>query len=195
MLRMLLSPCLALLTHAAVQHREPYGHHAAFAVVLYLCSAPVIFHWAAELTWSRSLTATAAELFTYVTTLTASIVVYRLFLHPLRNVPGPWWAKASMWAWVPIERRGLRVKVVHELHQRYGTVVRIGPRWVSINDEKLLSLVYGATTVRGPLYEGESSSDENCKGHCALLIATKTSSLRDRSHSLLPRGRVPQLAK
>jgi hypothetical protein len=163
MLCMLVSPCLALLTHAAVQYREPYGHHAVLTFLLYLCLAPLLFHSLAELTWSQSFTAAAAELFTYVTTLTASILVYRLFFHPLRNVPGPRWAKTSMWAWVPIERRGLRVKVVHEVHQRYGPVVRIGPRWVSINDEKLLSLVYGATTVRGPLYEGESTICESCK--------------------------------
>jgi hypothetical protein len=163
MIRKLLSPCLALLTHASVQYKEPFGHHAAFAFVLYLCIAPLLLHFVAELSWTQAMVTTAAELFAYITTLTASILVYRVCLHPLRRVPGPWWAKTSMWAWVPIERRGLRVKVVQELHQRYGPVVRIGPRWVSINDEKLLSLVYGATTVRGPLYEGESTICESCK--------------------------------
>ncbi|PWN17756.1 cytochrome P450 [Microstroma glucosiphilum] len=153
MIRPLISPCLALVTHAAVQYKEPYGHHAAFALVLYLCTSPLLFHLVAELTWIQALTLTVTELFAYVTTLSTSIIVYRHFFHPLRRLPGPWCAKTSMWAWVPMERFGTRAKVLDRLHQQYGCVVRIGPNCVSINDGKLLPLVYGATSVRGPLYQ------------------------------------------
>lgn len=153
----LVSPCLALVTHAAVQYKEPYGHHVAFALVLYLCTAPVLFHSMAECTWAQAIFNACVKLFDYVATLSTSILVYRVLFHPLRHLPGPWWAKLSMWTWVPIERFGQRAKVIETLHQRYGPVVRIGPNWVSINDAKLLPLVYGSTSVRGPLYQGDLS--------------------------------------
>lgn len=60
--------------------------------------------------------------------LTASILVYRIWLHPLRNMPGPFWAKTSNW-WVVYQqwRTGLRFhQYSQELHKRYGDILRIG---------------------------------------------------------------------
>nr|QFQ50475.1 P450 monooxygenase [Aspergillus pachycristatus] len=56
-----------------------------------------------------------------------STAAYRLWLHPLRNYPGPrWWA---VWR-VPYLRstiRGTIVRDIQRLHDQYGPIVRIAP--------------------------------------------------------------------
>ena len=63
----------------------------------------------------------------YCVALFSSIALYRLFFHPLRKFPGPFWARLWMWWKVSKfaeEERGYLV--VHELHRKYGEVVRTG---------------------------------------------------------------------
>ncbi|KAL2867503.1 cytochrome P450 [Aspergillus lucknowensis] len=55
------------------------------------------------------------------------IVVYRLWLHPLRSYPGPrWWA---IWRipYLQSTIRGTIVRDIQKLHRQYGPVVRIAP--------------------------------------------------------------------
>ncbi len=63
--------------------------------------------------------------------LAAASILYRLFLHPLRAVPGPkLWAASSipyLLAWVS----GRAPFIIHDLHRTYGDVVRIGPNRLS----------------------------------------------------------------
>ena len=66
------------------------------------------------------------------TGLTASILVYRLFFHPLRHFPGPLLAKASMLyvVWV-VHKSGVRYhKVLDGWHKGYGDVIRVGKRFI-----------------------------------------------------------------
>jgi len=64
----------------------------------------------------------------YLVPLFLSIAVYRLFLHPTRRFPGPFWARLSSWWKVHtfIAHNEQGYAVVHELHQQYGDVVRLG---------------------------------------------------------------------
>lgn len=58
--------------------------------------------------------------------LFASIVLYRVYFHPLARVPGPSWAKVTKIPTIAIARHGK----LHELHtewaRKYGAIVRIG---------------------------------------------------------------------
>ncbi len=53
---------------------------------------------------------------------TSILVVYRLFLHPLRKIPGPWLAAATSWYefYQDVVLVGNYVKEYSRLHARYG---------------------------------------------------------------------------
>lgn len=58
--------------------------------------------------------------------LYSSMIIYRLFFHPLRHFSGPVLARISKF-WHVAKLRGLQNHLVlEELHQRCGEVVRIG---------------------------------------------------------------------
>ncbi len=63
--------------------------------------------------------------------LAAVSTLYRLLLHPLRGIPGPkLWAASSipyLLAWLS----GRAPFIIHDLHETYGDVVRIGPNRLS----------------------------------------------------------------
>jgi cytochrome P450 family 628 len=64
----------------------------------------------------------------YVAALLTSIVVYRLFLSPLRNVPGPVAMRISKLAhvWANMDFTHPNCKMLDELRTEYGDVVRTG---------------------------------------------------------------------
>ena len=53
---------------------------------------------------------------------TSILVVYRLFLHPFRKIPGPWLAAATSWYefYQDVVLVGNYVKEYPSLHARYG---------------------------------------------------------------------------
>ncbi|EPE03911.1 isotrichodermin c-15 hydroxylase [Ophiostoma piceae UAMH 11346] len=74
---------------------------------------------------------------------TLSIIVYRLFFHPLAKYPGPVLAKitgcyALYHAW-----KGDRHLEFYRLHQMYGSVVRCGPNALSFDTATALKDIYG----------------------------------------------------
>ena len=70
---------------------------------------------------------------TYLATLLASIVVYRLSpWHPLAKYPGPVSVKISKIAYTWAIRGGKRHTYIKSLHDRYGDIVRIGTSLVVV---------------------------------------------------------------
>lgn len=73
--------------------------------------------------------------------------LYRISpLHPLSHIPGPLLPRiSSLWltyhAWI-----GVEASVVHNLHKKYGTILRNGPNSVDISDGEALATLY---TERG----------------------------------------------
>lgn len=71
-----------------------------------------------------------------------ALSIYRLLLHPLRNLPGPPLAKVTrLWhSWRYL--RGSWHDDILKLHEKYGPVVRIAPNEVSFVDGQALKKVY-----------------------------------------------------
>lgn len=72
------------------------------------------------------------------------------FLYPyivthraLRSIPGPLAARLSNLWLLSTARRGKRYQIVHEAHKQYGTVIRIGPNHISVNDDAAIPIIYG----------------------------------------------------
>jgi cytochrome P450 len=78
--------------------------------------------------------------------VTTARVVYNIFLHPLRNVPGPllWGAIPLPWAWHMVH--GDFALTVHGLHQVYGPVVRTRPNELSFATAQAWKDIYGLRT-------------------------------------------------
>lgn len=76
-----------------------------------------------------------------------SIVLYNLFIHPLRRFPGPWYYAVS---WLPkFYRQVYRAdywRHAKVLHEKYGPVVRVGPNELSFSSAQALDDIYGVKT-------------------------------------------------
>ncbi|PVH72215.1 cytochrome P450 [Cadophora sp. DSE1049] len=71
------------------------------------------------------------------------LIVYRLFVHPLAGIPGPFFARVSR-LWLLRNDFGWRgSENLHYLHHKYGPVVRIAPNEVSYDDLAAYNYLYG----------------------------------------------------
>ena len=82
---------------------------------------------------------------TYVLTALAiwiSIIFARALQSPVSKVPGPAYSKfTEIWLMIQ-EFSGNRRLYIHELHQRYGPVVRLGPNEVSFTSLGAVKEIY-----------------------------------------------------
>ncbi|KAJ7167773.1 cytochrome P450 [Mycena filopes] len=92
----------------------------------------------------------------YCSTLVLSILAYRLsHFHPLAKYPGPVACKTSKLWLTWIASRGKLHLYVKSLHDKYGSIVRIGPNELSIVDASLVSAVVGPNGMpKGPVWDG-----------------------------------------
>lgn len=104
----------------------------------------------ATLTTLPAYTAIATLLVLYPLTL----VVYRLFFHPIAKFPGPKVAAATYWVefYHDVVGKGSYTFRIAEMHERYGPVVRISPDELHVNDPACVDEVYaGAGKTRDKL--------------------------------------------
>jgi cytochrome P450 len=87
-----------------------------------------------------------------------SVVIYNRYFHPLRHFPGPFWASiTSLWLFKTY-RLGKANDIHHELHEKYGDFVRIGPNHLAVGNPAAIETVFGTKNGpawrKGGLYEG-----------------------------------------
>lgn len=78
----------------------------------------------------------------------AGLVFYYLYPYfvthgDVRQVPGPWAARLSNLWLLMTARLGKRYLLVDEAHKKYGTVMRIQPNHISVNDDAAIPIIYG----------------------------------------------------
>ena len=83
-------------------------------------------------------------------------VVYRLYLSPLSQLPGPKLAALSSWyeAYYDLFSKGHGGQFVFQikrLHERYGAIVRVGPNEVHIDDPDYYTEVYSMASPSRPI--------------------------------------------
>jgi benzoate 4-monooxygenase len=70
------------------------------------------------------------------------IIIYNVFFHPLRSIPGPPLAKVSK-AWSRYGNlKGHKSHRIHAAHQRYGSVVRVAPNELSFSSPDAVRDIY-----------------------------------------------------
>ncbi|USW53761.1 Putative cytochrome P450 [Septoria linicola] len=86
----------------------------------------------------------------------SSLLVYRLFLHPLAKFPGPWQARVSN-LWLSSKLSGLDgYYLIDHFHKKYGKYVRTGSNSLSIIDPAIMQPAFGASArvVKADWYDG-----------------------------------------
>jgi cytochrome P450 len=74
-------------------------------------------------------------------------IIYNLYFHPLRHIPGPWLARSTPIPYGLQMRSGNIVTWIQHLHAQYGEVVRVTPTELSfISAETAWSDIYGFRT-------------------------------------------------
>ncbi|KUI59282.1 Pisatin demethylase [Cytospora mali] len=83
--------------------------------------------------------------FTLIILSLLTVVVYRLYLHPLSRIPGPQLAAITN-SWYAYQvRNGRMLRLGKTLHKQYGPVVRVGPNEVWFNTKDAFRVIYSPT--------------------------------------------------
>ena len=69
-------------------------------------------------------------------------LAYTRTLHPLRHIPGPFWASVTRIWYVAASGNGDLEHVQRALHKRYGPLVRIAPNEVICADPEAIKKIY-----------------------------------------------------
>ncbi|KAG8163382.1 hypothetical protein KVR01_006679 [Diaporthe batatas] len=92
-------------------------------------------------------TTVVAAIFGLALLYTASLVIYRLYFHPLAAYPGPWLGKLTEWNTILASLAGESTRTRHAWSQRYGPgPVRIGPNELLFSDLVSVKDIYGQSS-------------------------------------------------
>lgn len=121
---------------------------------------------------------------------------FQAFQSNIAKVPGPWYSLLTHWRLKASVLGGRRLHYIHDLHQKYGPIVRISPDEIAIADAQAFKIIHngfpksdwyiGQTTV--PIKAVFNMSDN--KEHAARrrLLAkgfTKSNLVRDWESTVL----------
>ncbi|GAW15640.1 hypothetical protein ANO14919_050590 [Xylariales sp. No.14919] len=89
-----------------------------------------------EQNWSPWLSSLTLHVALLIFLYSASFLLYNIYLHPLAQVPGPLWWRASRLGFLQSFLTGNLVIDVRKSHEKYGDIVRIAPDEVSFAREE-----------------------------------------------------------
>ncbi|KAH7053258.1 cytochrome P450 [Macrophomina phaseolina] len=161
---------LGSLSHLAVSRHDgvEFDAHPWQLVFAYLGSVAALLYYNFSNPLLRPLhalgrTALSATLFNVG--FFVSLLVYRLYFHRLRKFPGPKLAALSQFYAMSLAAKDMKLcQEVQKLHQQYGDIIRIGPRYLSINKAEAIPLVYGPPMrcVKAAWYAQTGGNPEYC---------------------------------
>jgi tryprostatin B 6-hydroxylase len=108
------------------------------------------------LSTGKAVATVSALAFSWLGGVYASLLVYRIWLHPLHAFPGPWQARIGD-LWLSTQLTNLDGYYLLEgFHEKYGKYVRVGSDVLSVTDPAIMQPAYGANAkvVKGDWYDG-----------------------------------------
>ncbi|KAH7408499.1 benzoate 4-monooxygenase cytochrome-like protein P450 [Phaeosphaeria sp. MPI-PUGE-AT-0046c] len=104
-------------------------------------------------------------------------IIYNLFLHPLRSYPGPKSWAATRLTWAHAMQSGHLHHKLHELHTRYGPIVRIAPNELAYIDNVAWKDIYGNRALHK---NGTWTGQEEEKHPVSIVSTDEATHLRNR---------------
>lgn len=113
-----------------------------------------------------------------------SLILYRLYLHPLSGVPGPRLAAITSWyeTYYDLFKTpgGQYWNKLDELHKGYGPIIRINPNEVQIHDPEFYAQIYAGGSTKRHRY-ARSVSGNGSPGSMASAVSHDLHRLRRSS--------------
>ncbi|CAN3502388.1 hypothetical protein DICA1_E09186 [Diutina catenulata] len=81
------------------------------------------------------------------------MVVYPLWVSPLRHIPGPYWSRVSRFHCYNSQRQGTWVGETDALHRRYGSVVIKAPDEISVAGPSYVTAIYTKNMPKSTFYQ------------------------------------------
>ncbi|EGN99142.1 hypothetical protein SERLA73DRAFT_137309, partial [Serpula lacrymans var. lacrymans S7.3] len=133
--------------------KSPLSHAALIGLV------PALLTLLLQPHFSSILQANLITFAAYYTTLLISICSYRLSpFHPLAKYPGPVLCKLTKFWLAYHGQTGKQYLYYKKLHEKYGSIVRIGPNELSITEASAVAPLMGPIGMnKGPAWEGRTS--------------------------------------
>ncbi|ORY04976.1 putative cytochrome P450 [Clohesyomyces aquaticus] len=145
--RGLLAALAGVATHIFYFNRSE--HHMKAAIYILLLFTVASLHITQGITShslppQASLSSTLTLITPFFTGLYTSLILYRLFLHPLRTFPGPLCARLSdLWFSLQVSKILDAHQQLLALHSKHGDFVRIGSSELSIKNYRSVEVIYG----------------------------------------------------
>jgi cytochrome P450 len=113
----------------------------------------------------------------------ASLCIYRVYLHPLAAVPGPFLAKcSSLWLYYHVYI-GNECSTIRQLHKSYGPVLRVGPNDVDIADGDAIATIY---SNKADFPKSEYYTKFDVDGHASIFSTVVPSYRASRVKAVMP---------
>ena len=109
--------------------------------------------------------------------------IYRIFLHPLRHIPGPLHTKCSSLWLVYHQYIGDTCTAIHRLHDVYGPVVRIAPNDIDMAKNDALGPIY---VDQGGFNKSEYYLKFHIYGHLTIFSTLALAERSSRAKAVLP---------
>ncbi|KAH8601537.1 cytochrome P450 [Bisporella sp. PMI_857] len=124
-----------------------------------------------------------ASIAVITTALFFSLVIFRIFLHPLSHIPGPLLPKiTSLWLYYH-SYFGDEATVIHELHEKYGPLVRVAPNEVDISDADAIAPIY---VSRGGFAKPKCYANFDIDGHSTIFSTADPEHRSPRAKAVMP---------
>ena len=95
-----------------------------------------------------------------------NVCIYRIYLHPLSSVPGPWYCAIASVLPHYHAYKGSECTWKRKLHARYGPILRTGPNDVDFADGAALAPIY---SEKGGFLKAACYRNFNIDGHASIF--------------------------
>jgi tryprostatin B 6-hydroxylase len=131
------------LTFFRVGEHHLYGSRYVLAAITAFATSIILHSYLFQLSSRIATLRTLAIAASYFGGLYSSLVIFRIFFHPLRTFPGPLGCKISSAWFATYIRRQDAFRQLLALHQEFGQFVQIGSNDLSIAHPRAIQAIYG----------------------------------------------------
>ncbi|GAB1212266.1 hypothetical protein ATERTT37_001398 [Aspergillus terreus] len=143
-----ISAAAGIASHIAYFNKGEHHLYVTQYLKLFLAAIAAItatLHYTQSQPWPHALSTTSHLAAAYLSGLYTSLLIYRLFLHPLHQFPGPLGSRLSS-LYLPTQLNHNLYKHLHAYHTHYGPFVRTGSSDLSIAHPAAVHALYSAAS-------------------------------------------------